>query len=135
MIKMKTYVKINEKSTGKALERLRKIAIAMPKVCVFDTALQEELAIGSLKGPVTLQSSGEGEIEGSIKMVMSYFGGPDNITKERCASIISEDKDLGGYDFAYEWTSKPTTDQVKKLEKDIKTTLDPLNIKYNIDSK
>ena len=135
MVKMKTYVKIMESPKDKALERLRKIAIAMPKICVFDTALQEELEKGSLGGLGIPGAGGGGQIEDSIDMVMSYFGGPDHITRERCASIISKDTDIGDYDFAYEWTTKPASDQVKRLEKDIKTTLDPLKLKYSVESK
>ena len=131
---MKTYVKISGAPKDKALERLRKIAIAMPKICVFDTALQEQLQ-GSLGGLGIPGAGGGGSMEGSIDMVMTYFGGPSEITRERCVSIISKDTDLGEYDFAYEWTSKPSTDIVKKLEKDIKTTLDPLKLKYTVVSK
>ena len=59
----------------------------------------------------------------------------ESITRERCATIISKDSDLGDYDFVYEWTSTPSSDVVKALEKDIKTTLDPLKIKYTIKSE
>ena len=133
---MKTYVKIEGDSKDKALERLRKIAIAMPKICVYDTVLQEELELGKLSGSGIPAAGGSGQTENSIDMVMSFFGGPDEITRERCASIVSSSGvDLGENDFAYEWTSNPSSDQVKRLEKDIKTTLDPLNLKYSIKSE
>lgn len=132
---MKTYVKISGDPKDKALERLRKIAIAMPMICVFDTALQEQLELGVLGGLGIPGAGGGGNMENSIDMVMTYFGGPSEITKERCVSIISKDTDLGEYDFAYEWASNPPTDIVKKLEKDIKTTLDPLKLKYTVVSK
>ena len=135
MVKMKTYVKIEGTSKDKALERLRKIAVAMPKICVFDTALKEELEKGSLGGLGIPGAGGGGQIEDSIDMVMSYFGGESSITRERCATIISKETDLGDYDFIYEWTSKPSTEIVKQLEKDIKTTMDPLKLKYSVKSE
>jgi hypothetical protein len=132
---MKTFVKIEGDPKDKAIERLRKIAIAMPRICVYDTILEERIQAGELGGYGIPGAGGGGQIEDSIDMVMDYFGGPDEITKERCATIVSTSVDLGNYDFAYEWTSKPSTDQVKRLEKDIKTTLDPLKLKYSIKSE
>ncbi len=137
MSKMKTYVKFSGTSNEKTLEELRKIAIDMPKVCVIDSILQEELGLGSILGPGGIPGAGGGgQMEDSVDMVMNYFGGPSKITRERCATIISKSgMDLGEYDFAYEWTTKPSSEQITKLENKIAETLKPLKTKYSVKSK
>ena len=136
LVTMKTFVKVEGDAKDEAIERLRKIAIAMPKICVYDTVLHERVQAGELSGYGIPGAGGGGQTENSIDMVMAYFGGPDEITRERCSNIVSTSGiDLGEYDFAYEWTGSPSADQVKRLEKDIKTTLDPLKIKYSIKSE
>ena len=136
MVIMKTYVKLDGKSKKDAIEALRKLAIDMPKVCIMDTILKEDLgldmAMGS--GPGGLSGAGGQGTQGSVEMVMNYFGGPNMISKERCQSIVSSSGDLGGYDFVYEWKGKPTGSQVTILEEDIAKTLKPLKIKHTVTS-
>ncbi len=138
MVTMNTYVKLDGKLKKEAIETLRKLAIKMPKVCVMDTILQEDLGLDAAlgEGPGGLPGAGGSGTQGSVEMVMNYFGGPNMISKERCQSIISKSgADLGEYDFIYEWMGKPSSSQVTILEEDIAKSLKPLKIKYTVTSK
>jgi hypothetical protein len=42
---MKTYVKIEAEDKKPAIKALRKLAIDMPKICVMDTGLKEDLGV------------------------------------------------------------------------------------------
>jgi hypothetical protein len=135
---MNTYVKIDSTNKKKALEALRKLAVEMPKVCIMDTGIKEDLGLdmGLGSGPGGIPGAGGGGSLGSIQMVMSYFGGPSAISKERCDTILStKDHDLGEYDFVYEWTTKPSTAQLEILETDIAKALKPLNVTYKVINK
>ena len=135
---MNTYVKIEAKDKKPALKALRKLAIDMPKVCIMDTGMQEDLGVdvGLGSGPGGISGAGGGGSLGSIQMVMSYFGGPSSISKERCDTIVStKDHDLGEYDFVYEWKDKPTKSQLDKLEVDIAKALKPTGAKHTIHNK
>ena len=135
---MKTYVKLETKDKEPALKALRKLAIDMPKVCVMDTGLADSLGIDMAQGsgPGGVSGAGGGGSLDSIEMIMSYFGGPGDISKERCETIVStSETDLGEYDFVYEWMDKPEKAQLDKLAVDIAKVLKPTAAKHTIKNK
>lgn len=132
---MNTYIKIEEGPKKEALEALRKIAIAMPEVCIMDTGLKDsfglDTAMGSGPGGIP-GAGGQGSLD-SIEMIKNYFGGPSAISTERCQSIISDSNiDLGEYDFVYEWSNNPTSGQLAILEEQIGKALKPLGVEYSV---
>lgn len=137
---MNTFVKIEGEPKKEAIEALRKIAVDMPEVCIMDANLEEVLGVdmgvthayGARGVP---GAGGRGQIS-SIEMIMNYFGGPSEITEERCQNIISDgDIDLGKYDFVYEWSDKPEPAQRTMLEEKIAKTLKPLDVEYTLKHK
>ena len=135
---MKTYVKLEAKDKEPALKALRKLAIDMPKVCVMDTGLADSLGIDMAQGsgPGGVSGAGGGGSLDSIEMIMSYFGGPGDISKERCETIVStSETDLGEFDFVYEWLDKPEKAQQDKLAVDIAKVLKPTGVKHTIKNK
>ena len=135
---MNTYVKLETKDKETALKALRKLAIDMPKVCVMDTGIQEGfgLDVGLGSGPGGISGAGGGGSLGSIEMVMSYFGGPSSISKERCNTVLgTKDHDLGEYDFVFEWKDKPSKSQLDVLEVDIAKALKPTGAKHTVHNK
>ncbi len=133
---MKSYIKIYGPPIAEALKALRKVAIDFPEVCVMDTAIEATLGIGSYTSPGGLtDASGGGSLD-SVEMVMNYFGGPEEISEERCDSIISKSgESVGQFDFYYEWFKKPTVAQIQSLIEKIDEALAPVGVKYTITTK
>ncbi|MCW4014441.1 MAG: hypothetical protein NWF07_15845 [Candidatus Bathyarchaeota archaeon] len=135
---MKTYIKLEAKDKEPALKVLRKLAIDMPKVCVMDAGLADSLGIDMAQGsgPGGVSGAGGGGSLDSIEMIMSYFGGPGDISRERCETIVStSEKDLGEYDFVYEWMDKPEKAMLDKLAVDIAKVLKPTGAKHTLHNK
>ena len=71
-----------------------------------------------------------------IVEVMNLFGGPSEISKERCGSIISKSgESVGQYDFYFEWFRKPSVAQLEDLISKIDDALTPVGVKYTITTK
>ena len=133
---MKSYIKLYGPPLATALKALRKLAIDFPEVCVMDSALQSELGLGSLRGPGGIAGAGGQGPSNSVDMVMGYFGGPEEISEERCNTIISKSgESVGKYDFYYEWFNKPTVAQIEELIGKIDEALAPTGVRYTITSK
>ena len=96
----------------------------------MDSALEASLGLGSISS-----IGGQGSLD-SVSMVMSYFGGPDEISEERCDTIISKSgESLGEFDFYYEWFQKPTISQIEDLILKIDEALGPVGVKYTITTR
>ena len=136
---MKSYIKLYGPPVGEALKALRKIALDFPEVCVMDTVIGADLGVGTAIGPSwggLPGSGGQGRSYDSVDMVMSYFGGPSEISEERCGSIISESgESVGKYDFYYEWFKNPSVSELEALIEKIDEALAPLGVKYTITTK
>jgi hypothetical protein len=125
---MKSYVKIYGPPLLKALKALEKVAIGLPEVCIMNTTIETASA------PVMFDSD-ESSL-GSVSGIMSYFGGPDMITEERCDTIISKSgESLGEYDFYFEWFKKPSMNEIMDLIERIDEALADVGVKYTITSK
>ena len=127
---MKSYIKLYGPPIAAAVKALRNLAIDFPEVCVMDSALEASLGLGSISS-----IGGQGSLD-SVSMVMSYFGGPDEISEERCDTIISKSgESLGEFDFYYEWFQKPTISQIEDLILKIDEALGPVGVKYTITTR
>lgn len=133
---MKSYIKLLGPPIAEALKALRSVAIDFPEVCVMDSALEASLGIGSIVGPGGIPGAGgQGSLD-SVDMVMTYFGGPDVISEERCDTIISKSgESLGEFDFYYEWFQKPSVSQFEDLIAKIDEALGPTGVRYTITTK
>lgn len=140
MNNMNTFVKIEGAPKKEAIEALRKIAVDMPEICIMDANLEEDLGVdmglAHAHGPQGVPGAGGRGRVSSIEMIMNYFGGPSEITEERCQNIISDgDIDLGEYDFVFEWADKPEPAQRTMLEEKIAKTLKSFDVEYTVEHK
>jgi hypothetical protein len=130
---MKSYVKVYGPPLLEALKALEKTAIGMPEVCIMDTTIAAGL--GAPKMGMSVMEMSEPTLD-SMDGVMTFFGGEDRISEERCGTIISKSgESLGEYDFYYEWFTKPTMKQVEDLIERIDKALTPTGVKYTITTK
>ncbi len=124
---MKSYIKLYGPPLAEAIKALRKVAVDFPEVCVMDSGI--EAAISAPK------VSGVGS-QDSVSMVMDFFGGPEEISEERCETIISKSREsVGKYDFYYEWYKKPSISQIEDLIAKIDEALAPTGVRYTITTK
>lgn len=133
---MKSYIKLYGPPISEAIKALRNIAIDFPEVCVMDSNLEASLGLGSIAGPGGIPGAGGQGSFDSVDMVMTYFGGPDVISEERCDTIISKSgESLGEFDFYYEWFQKPSVSQIENLIEKIDEALGPIGVRYTITTK
>ena len=116
---MKSYINISGPPVLKSLRALEALAIDTPEVCIMDTVI-------AVSGPQFSTQEG----------IADFFGGPGDITVERCSNIISNSgESLGEYDFFYEWFVDPTMDQLNDLIEKVDNALKPLKCLYTITTK
>ena len=125
---MKSYIKIYGPPISKALSALRKVAVDTPEVCVMDTSIE---SVAYDVGGSYIGSSPDALVD-----VMTLFGGPSEISEERCDSIISKSgESVGQYDFYFEWFQNPSVAQLEDLISKIDKALTPVGVKYTITTK
>ena len=124
---MKSYVKLYGPPLEAGINALRKVAIDFPEVCVMDPRIEAAIS--------TPRVTGTGS-QDSVSMIMDFFGGPDEISKERCETIVSKSREsVGKYDFYYEWYKKPSISQITDLIAKIDEALAPIGVRYTITTK
>ncbi len=116
---MNSYVKIEGEAVKEGIKALEKLAFDMPTVCIMNTYIQSAKPIlNTMTG--TLQ----------------YFGVKGEEAEKRCATIVSKSNlKLDGYDFVFEWFTKPKKDELNMLSEKVGEALTPLGLKYTIKSK
>ena len=118
---MKTYVKIEGKNVEKIVQKLAKLAVDLPEVCVWDLNL---LSMGW-----TPHSSDYGAYAG-------YFGMDTSAFEKDCDEIIAKTgADLGDYNMYFEWLTPPSDEQLRKLRNRIDTIIKPYGNKYSVTNK
>ena len=129
---MKSYIKIYGPPHNEAIIQLEKIAVDMPKVCIWDTHILRDMPsnlardIGGRAVNITRTDWVKGYYE---KMNVVISG-------ERCQSIISFSGDtLGEYDFFYEWLEGPSAEQLNVLIEKIDDALHSLGCRYTLTTK
>jgi hypothetical protein len=129
---MISYIKIYGPPILEALKELEKIAIDMPEVCIMDYIIQRDLAprIGGTRGGIAVKTH-DFTISGFF---MDRTGVVVPI--KRCHNIISDHgKELGEYDFFFEWHKEPSSSQLDNLIGKIDRALKPLGCLYTITTK
>ncbi len=125
---MRSYIKVMGPPILDAMRKLEELAVGMPEVCIMDQALVQgttpSVAVGTNTGSIAQQARG-------------YFTARRiAIPLERCGTIISRHGErLGDYDFFFEWSRKPTSEQIEDLIGKIDAALKPLGCLYTITSK
>jgi len=76
---MKSYIKIYGPPLLKAIKKLETVAVGFPEVCIMDTVI-------AVNPPQFSTQEG----------IADFFGGPGDITVERCSSIISKSGSSSG---------------------------------------
>ena len=136
--KLRTYVKIEAKDVDKTVQQLAKLAVDLPEVCVWDKNMLRDGWIPRAGEDVPHPIGGGTIYKDAPDMVEmgSYFGmGQDDFAKD-CDRIISKTgTNLEGADIYFEWTKKPTKEQLSKLEQRIADVVKPTNMKYRITNK
>jgi hypothetical protein len=116
---MISFIKIIGPPIHEAIIALEKIAVDLPQTCIMDQAILDNIS----------------------KSVASDIGGWfDNrgvvIPVERCNDIISKSgESLRDYDFFFEWTKKPTNDEIMMLIEKIDTAFTGLGARYSLTTK
>lgn len=125
---MRTFVKIEGKDIEPVVQKLAKLAVNLPEVCVWDINMVTDSwspgATGSYRDAPAMAEMG------------SYLGiGPDEFAK-KCDRVISKSgTDLGDAAIYFEWAEKPTQEQLKKLEQRIGDIVKPTKMKYKVINK
>jgi hypothetical protein len=130
---MKSYIKIYGPPLLKSLKALEKVAIDLPEVCIMNHSIAASVSLpgAGIDDVITSDTTLD-----SIGGVMTFFGGPEAISEERCGSIISKSgESLGEFDFYFEWFKKPSMAELNDLIGMIDEALEPLGVKYTITTK
>ena len=121
-------MKIEGKEIEPIVQRLAKLAVDLPEVCVWDINM---LSDGWFPGRGSIYRDAP-----NYEETGSYFGmDADNMAK-RCDRIISKSgANLEDAAIYFEWAEKPTTEQLRSLEKRIGDVVKPSKLKYKIINK
>jgi hypothetical protein len=120
---MRTYVKIEGENVGQIIQKLAKLAVDSPEICVWDYNM---LNMGWIL-PYD---------EAKIESMAEYFEMDTGALKKECDSIVAKSgADLGGNNIYFEWLTSPSKDQLNKLRKIIDEVLKPYGNKYSITNK
>jgi len=116
---MISFIKIMGPPIQEAIIALEKIAVDLPQTCIMDHAI----------------------IENVSKSIADDIGGWFDkrgvvVPIERCKDIISKSgESLGEYDFYFEWTAPPKTDEIMMLIEKIDNAFEKIGAMYTITTK
>jgi hypothetical protein len=118
---LKTYVKIEGEKVEPIVQKLAKLAVDLPEICVWDLNL---LSMGFYPYP-----SDYGPYAG-------YLGMDTSVLEKDCDKIIANTvTDLGDSDMYFEWLTPPSSEQLNKLTKTIDSIIKPFGNKYKVTNK
>jgi len=127
---MRSFIKIMGPPVAKALIELEKVAIDLPQVCIMDESILHGIP-RELAGDVGESIKYTERIEGFFIQRTGIA-----VETERCKKIISKSgRELGEYDFFFEWFKKPTLDELNSLIRKVDDTLAPLGVYYTLTTK
>jgi hypothetical protein len=117
---LRTYVKIEGENASPIIQKLAKLAVNMPEICVWDYNL--------LSAGWSIPSSGS-EMAGYFDMDTSTF-------EKECDKIVAKPgADLEENSLYFEWMTPPSREQLHTLRKSIIQTIEPFGNKYTITNK
>ena len=118
---MRTYVKIEGENVEPIVQRLAKLAVELPEVCVWDINL---LNLGWYPYP-----NDYGPFAG-------YFGMDSGELEKDCDKIIAKaETDLGDSNMYFEWLKPPSSEQLNKLRNRIDGIIKHFGNKYKVTNK
>ena len=127
----RTFIDLDCENKKEAIQKLQKLAYAMPQVCIYDITFTPE-PDSSTGVYVHMHPPPSGVSEWELFRQL----GIDNPDPQRCKEIFSKSgEELGEHDFMFEWKEAPNDKQVKKLENDIKLVLQNINCKVKISTE
>ena len=137
---MKSYIKIYGPPMLESIRALERIAVDMPEVCMMHQSFVEGLSPHIARDiglePQRRSSAGASRYDPRLGLVDYFRKSGVTITQERCMSIISKSgESLGEYDFFFEWSKKPNTEQLNDLIVKIDEALAPLGSRYTITTR
>jgi hypothetical protein len=122
---MRTYVKIEGKDVGSIVQKLAKLAVDSPEICVWDYNI---LDAGWGTTPMIE--------ERLIANVAGYFEMDQGVFEKECDNIIAKSgADLGDDNLYFEWQKEPSDDQLKSLRNKIDNILKPFSNKYTVTNR
>ena len=129
---MKSYIKIYGPPHNEAIIQLEKIAVDMPKDCIFDTNILRDMTTNIYRDIVVRAVNIT-----RTDWVKGYYDRRNVvISGERCQNIISVSGDtFGEYDFFYEWLEGPSAEQLNVLIEKIDDALHSLGCRYTLTTK
>ncbi len=120
---MRTYVKIEGKDVEPIVQKLARLAVDLPEICVYDMNI-------SNTGWVYPYS------DETVEDMGAYFGINGSDAEKHCDRIISKTgTDLGDSNIYFEWTTTPSNDQLEELRKMIDRVLKPYGNKYTVTNR
>jgi hypothetical protein len=119
---LRTYVKIEGENVGPIVQKLAKLAVDLPEICVWDNNI-----LGMGWGTA---------VEGSIVGMAGYFGMDTNDFEKECDKIVAKSgADLGDDNIYFEWQTKPSDEQLTSLRSKIDGILKPYGNKYRVTNR
>ena len=120
---MRTYVKIEGKDVEPIVQKLAKLAVDLPEICVWDINIQDWPPYSGYSPDL-------------VENVGAYFGMGPNDAEKHCDRIISKSGvDLGDASIYFEWLTPPSGEQLRKLRNMIDGILKPFGNKYTVTNK
>jgi hypothetical protein len=120
---LRTYVKIDGENVKPIIQRLAKLAVDLPEICVWDINI---LDLGWSLYPSTTVMGEMG----------TYFGMDQSVFEKECDKIVAKSgADLGDNNLYFEWMKPPTDEQLKSLKRKIDGILKPFGNKYTVINK
>jgi hypothetical protein len=121
---LRTYVKIEGKDVKLIVQKLAKLVVDLPEICVWDMNIRD-MEWGNSSGGVGWENMG-GE----------YFGMNAGTFKKECDKIVVKSgADLGDDNIYFEWLTPPSDAQLRKLRNMIDGILKPYGNKYTITNR
>ena len=120
---MRTYVKIEGKDVELIVQKLAKLAVDLPEICVWDINILD-MGYGSSTG------------EGSTGAMSGYFGMDSGVFEKECDNIVAKSgADLGDDSMYFEWQTPPSDDELRKLRRLIDDIVKPYGNKYTVTNR
>ena len=120
---MRTYVKIDGENVEQIVQKLAKLAVDSPEICVWDyNILNSEWSI-----PIS---------EEGLAGAAGYFGMDTGAFEKECDKIVAKSgADLGDDHIYFEWLTPPSDEQLRKLRNQIDGVLKPFGNKYTVTNR
>jgi len=121
---LRTYVKIEGKDVGSIVQKLAKLAVDSPEICVWDYNMLD----AGWQMPITNK--------GIMGDAASYLGMDRSAFETECDKIIAKSgADLGDDNLYFEWQKEPSDEQLRKLRVKIDGILKPFGNKYTVTNR